>query len=106
MLEAIMVDHSRDSLIALLRAMESSMRGEGVRHLALFGSRARGDHRADSDIDLVVEIEQGRRFSYFDLIGLAHRIEDAAGIPANIFLHRSLSPDFRRTVARDAVEVF
>jgi predicted nucleotidyltransferase len=33
-----------------------------VRRLALFGSLARGDARDDSDIDVVLDIEPGRKF--------------------------------------------
>ncbi len=33
---------------------------EGVTHMALFGSRARGDNRPDSDVDLLIDIVPGR----------------------------------------------
>ena len=36
--------------------MRSELRSRGVTHAALFGSRARGEARADSDIDIMVEI--------------------------------------------------
>jgi hypothetical protein len=39
----------------------------GVRHLAVFGSAARGDDRADSDVDLAVEIEAGRSISLISM---------------------------------------
>ena len=35
---------------------ESALRARGVTHVALFGSRARGDNRPDSDIDIMIEI--------------------------------------------------
>ena len=39
-------------IIAALRENEAALRAQGVSHVGLFGSRARGDNRPDSDIDL------------------------------------------------------
>ena len=46
-----------------LAAQEAELRRRGVRHLAVFGSVARGEDRADSDVDIAVEIEDGNAFS-------------------------------------------
>jgi uncharacterized protein len=43
-------------ILARLRANEAALKARGVTHAALFGWRARGDNRPDSDIDLLVEI--------------------------------------------------
>jgi predicted nucleotidyltransferase len=39
-----------------LRENERDLRERGVTHAALFGSRARGDNRPDSDIDIMIDI--------------------------------------------------
>jgi predicted nucleotidyltransferase len=44
-------DISREVLIAELRALRPAFEREGVAHMALFGSRARGDNRPDSDVE-------------------------------------------------------
>jgi len=46
-----------------LAAQEPELRRRGVRHLAVFGSVARGEDRSDRDVDLAVEIEAGHSFS-------------------------------------------
>jgi uncharacterized protein len=48
---------TRDEIIARLKAHEAEIKAEGVVHLALFGSRARGDARPDSDLDVLIEFE-------------------------------------------------
>ena len=44
-------------IIARLRASEAELRRRGVRHAALFGSRARGDAGQDSDTGIMIEID-------------------------------------------------
>ena len=44
----------------------------------IFGSYARGDFRADSDLDLLVDLDDGA--SLFDLVGLGQYLEGVLGI--------------------------
>ena len=51
-------DLKRDQLVARLRALQADIRERGCRPAcALIGSRARGDNRPDSDIDLMIEVD-------------------------------------------------
>jgi predicted nucleotidyltransferase len=101
-----MRDISREDLLRELLALKTDLRRKGITHAALFGSRARRDDRADSDIDLVVEIDEDRQFSMLDLIGVGHVIEDTVGAPANLFVRRSLEPSFLDEVRREQIMIF
>lgn len=94
------------ALIDRLRALRPKLAAAGVVHLAMFGSRARGDHRADSDLDLLIDVEAAERFSLLDLIGVQHTIGDELGLPVNAMMRRSLSDRFRSTVERDIRDIF
>ena len=61
--------------LSILRRYEGDLRARGVRRAALFASRARGDNRADSDIDIMIEIEPNA--SLIPTRGLA----DSLGLP-------------------------
>ena len=85
---------ARDEVVRGLARLEHRIRQAGVTRLAIFGSRARGDHRPDSDLDVLIEVAAEGKFSLLDLVGAAHIIEDELGVSANIFMKRSLSPHF------------
>jgi predicted nucleotidyltransferase len=95
-----------DEVIALLKQHESFFREKGITHLAVFGSVARGDATEDSDIDLVVEIDETRKFSLLDLIGVEHNFGDLSGRKVDVLTRRSLDSDLVAEVEKDAVHVF
>lgn len=97
---------NREQLIGKLLALKPALEAEGVKHIALFGSRARGDHSSQSDIDLLLDVEPDRLFSILDLVGVEHLVADKTGVAANAFMRRSLDDDFRSTIRSDVVEVF
>jgi uncharacterized protein len=97
---------NRDEIIAKLRETAPTLKAEGVSGLAIFGSRARGDQRAESDLDVLVEVQPDARFSMLNLIGVEHIIEEATGLRAQATMRRSLDPRMRERIADDIIEVF
>jgi predicted nucleotidyltransferase len=77
---------------------------QGVNRIALFGSRARGDHRPGSDLDLLVRFE--RTPSLLRLAELEEELEDALGVPVDLVTERSLSPYIRDEVLREARVIY
>jgi predicted nucleotidyltransferase len=97
---------TRDQLVAELRALRPVFERAGVTRMVLFGSRARGDNRPDSDVDLAIDIDPERKFSLVDLSGVHLIAEDAIGLHANVMLRRSLRPGLTSALSRDGVAVF
>ncbi len=97
---------TKDELIAKLHALKPVLEAEGVTHVSLFGSRARGDQTPESDIDLHLDVAPGEPFSLLDLIGVEHIVEDTIGLKANAVMGRSLDGRFRKSVENDAVAIF
>jgi uncharacterized protein len=96
----------KNELREKIKSLRTSLEAEGVRHIALFGSRARGTHRTDSDIDILVEVSEEAPFSILNLIGVEHLVRDATGLAANAVMRRSLTPDMKAQASKDAVEIF
>jgi predicted nucleotidyltransferase len=75
----------------------------GAHNVRLFGSRARGDARPDSDIDLLVETRPVTS-SWFPA-GLILDLENELGCRVQVVTERALNPDVREQVLREAVRV-
>lgn len=97
---------TRDEIISRLRETAPLLRAEGVTRLAIFGSRARGDARDDSDLDVLIDVDSDARFSGLDLVGVERTIKQATGIPTQAEMRRSLEPQFAERIADDIIEVF
>ena len=70
---------------------------------AVFGSYARGDFHADSDLDLLVDVDTGA--TLLDLVGLQHFLEDRLGCKVDVVTRRSLREELRASVFSEAIFV-
>jgi hypothetical protein len=95
-----------DHVIATLRGHEPELRAAGVVRLFVFGSTARGDDHPDSDIDLLAGLEESRRLSILDLVGIELRIADLLGQPVDLVEEGTLKPRVQRNVEAEAVRAF
>jgi hypothetical protein len=96
---------TRDEIIAKLKEAAPALRAEGVKRLAIFGSRARGDAREDSDLDVLIDVDDVK-FSGLSIVGVQHIIKQATGIETQAEMRRSIEPRFARRIADDVIEVF
>lgn len=65
-------------------------RRHGAHNVRLFGSVARGDHSATSDIDLLVDFEAG--VGLFQMAGLIDELEELLESHVDVVSARSLKP--------------
>ncbi|MBV8739567.1 MAG: nucleotidyltransferase family protein [Alphaproteobacteria bacterium] len=96
----------RQEILAKLRENETALRARGVSHAAVFGSRARGDNRADSDIDIMVEFDPAAHVTVFNYAGLKDYIASLFDGPVDVVSREGLKPYVRPAAAADAVYAF
>ncbi len=97
---------NRERVIATLRAHEQELKASGIVRLSLFGSVARGDASAESDIDLMAEFDPSKQFSLLDMAGLENRLADMLGVPVDLAPSKSLKDGIRERATREAVPAF
>jgi predicted nucleotidyltransferase len=97
---------SREAIIAKLRETAPALKAEGVTRLAIFGSRARGDAKEDSDLDVLIDVDPEAKFSLLNLSGVGLIVEDVTGLKTQVAMRRSLAPRIAERIADDIIEVF
>ncbi len=96
---------TREEAARLIRAQGAEIHARGVTRLALFGSLARGEGHACSDIDVVVDIDPACRFSLLDQAGLRLFLCDLLGRETDVVVRQDLRPDFKTRISADEVVV-
>ncbi|MGD0186538.1 MAG: nucleotidyltransferase domain-containing protein [Roseiarcus sp.] len=96
----------KQAILAILRKNEAALRARGVAHAALFGSRARGDNRPDSDIDIMIEIAPEAPVGVFEYVAITQYIADLFSTRVDVSNRRKLKPFVRPSAEREAVHAF
>ena len=95
-----------NDVLETLRAHESELRLLGVSHAAVFGSLARGEASADSDIDVLVELDEDRSMGIFEYARLKLYINALLDGAGDVVNRRTLKPLLRDNILRDAIHAF
>ena len=95
---------NRDTVVHLLRAQAPALRARfGARSVSLFGSAARDEMRADSDIDILVEFDGPPSLDIY--FGMKDHLESMFGRSVDLVTPGGLKPRARRHVERDLLHV-
>ncbi len=74
-----------------------------VKEMAIFGSFARGEENADSDIDLLTDFDSDA--DLFDLTGLADFLENLLSRRVDVVSGKGLRKELRKTVLEEAIQI-
>jgi uncharacterized protein len=95
---------NQSTLIDALRTYDAALRENGA--TGLFGSRALGTPRPDSDLDLFIDYDPEAKIpNMFRLMQIEEEISQALGIPVTITTRNALHPLMKDSIERDAVRV-
>lgn len=93
-------------IIAKLRENEAALRARGVTHAALFGSRARGDARPDSDTDIMIEIDPEAPVGVYEYVGIKEYIASLFDGPVDVVDREGLKTYVRPAATTGAIYAF
>ena len=97
---------NRSRLIQTLKAYDAALRENGATALFVFGSRAWGAERSDSDLDLFIDYDPAVKIpNMFRLMQIEEKISQSLGIPVTITTRDALHPLMKKNIERDAVRV-
>lgn len=94
----------KDDVIKLLNSYKPALQEFKVKSLLIFGSVARDEANAESDVDLLVEFEQ--TIGLFAFVRLQRYLEKILGCKVDLGTPDSLKEDLREVVLKDAIRAF
>jgi len=93
-------------VIETLRQHERELKAAGIVHLRLFGSVARGEASALSDVDLIAEFDRSKRLTLFGMARLENRLSDLLGVKVDLSSAGSMKERVRARALHEAVHAF
>lgn len=92
-----------DDIVAQLRREKPELeRRFGVRHLALFGSYARGAQTPTSDVDILVDVDPAIGLAFVDI---ADYLEAQLGVRSDVVSRRALGASALAYIGAELVDV-
>ncbi|MFA4902942.1 MAG: nucleotidyltransferase family protein [Desulfobaccales bacterium] len=82
---------TKQDILMILRQNQVRLKALGVSRIGLFGSFVRGEQHPDSDIDLLVEFEVGKK-TFDAFMELSFFLEDILQRKVEVITAESLSP--------------
>lgn len=93
---------NREEVLKTLQQNRAAIQGFGVRRLGFFGSIARGEGSATSDLDFLVELRRNTFDAYMDL---KFFLEDLFHCSVDLVLTGSVKPALRDRILKETVYV-
>ena len=94
---------TKEEIIRRIREHLGAIQAFGVSSIRLFGSIARDEASADSDVDLLVDFDSTPSFREF--MDLRFFLEDLLGRHVDLVTESGLRPRVRPLVEKDAIRV-
>jgi hypothetical protein len=89
--------------LAILRQHEPVLKQRfGIAKVGIFGSFARGEERPDSDIDILVTFQDGKK-TFDNFMGTKFYLEDLFGRKVDLVTDAALKPLIRDPILQDVV---
>jgi predicted nucleotidyltransferase len=95
-----------DRVVAAIQAHEPELRAAGIRSLSIFGSVARGEDHAESDVDVVVRLDPDAHVGLVRLIAPERRLTELLQRAVQLLPEPTDSPRLSIHLERDRQRVF
>ncbi|MFO0989886.1 MAG: nucleotidyltransferase domain-containing protein [Alphaproteobacteria bacterium] len=97
---------SLDRALSVLRMNQSRLAEMGVVHAGIFGSVARGEAGPESDLDVLVVLDDSKVVTIYDYCGVRLAISDLFGGNADVVERKALRPRLKDRIIAEVVDAF
>lgn len=91
-------------IATIAKKAEPIFRRNQVSYAGIFGSRARGDNRPDSDLDIVVRFKKDP--TLFGLVGINNELTDALGVEVDLVMEDGMYPEIKKNALGDFKTIY
>lgn len=95
---------NRAEALQLVQSHQAELQKLGVKSLNLFGSVARNEATAQSDVDILVELEDS--IGFFEFFCIKHYLEDLLQCSVDLGTTDALKEHLRQPILSEAIHVF
>ena len=99
-----LIDKGAISLASIKAEALPVLKRNNVARAAIFGSVARGEAKANSDVDFLVEFKK-RRPTLLDIGGLKNDLEEKLNRSIDLILFGSIDPRLKERILREKVDI-
>ena len=92
---------SKEDIFELLKQHKEKLKNYYVKKIGLFGSVLRGDNTNESDVDIIVEFDEGKK-NYNNFIELAFLLEELLQRKVDLLTIDALSPYMKPKILKEA----
>jgi len=91
---------TKKDIFSLIQQHQAKVQAFGVKKIGLFGSFVREEQNSESDIDLLVEFETGKK-NFDNFMQLSFLLEELLGRPVELVTVESVSPYIRPHITQE-----
>ncbi len=96
----------RQSVIDRLNSNKATLQALGLARLSWFGSTARGQSSAASDIDLAVTLDAAANIDLFRFAAISEQLSRLLGSPVDLIVEPARNPRMQAQIDRDRLRLY
>lgn len=95
-----------EKLKKIKEQIEPVLRKYPISYAGIFGSFARGEEKAESDVDIMIRLKPNNTFSLFDLIGVENELASKVGRKVDLATEKSIGRYIKSSVFHDLKPIY
>lgn len=77
----------------------------GIKQIGIFGSYVRGEQTQNSDLDILVDVDENSKMSLFDFVHAGNELSDSLGVRVDLVMKSGLKPGIGSRILKEVVYV-